>query len=46
MLIRNFVDLILKRTTQSIAPLSAGIVSAEMCLAAKEASEGLEYIKI
>lgn len=42
-LIQNFVDLILKRTTQSIAPLSAGIVSAEMCLAAKEASENMEY---
>lgn len=45
-LIQNFVDLILKRTTQSIAPLSAGIISAEMCLAAKEASESFEYKKI
>ena len=42
-LIQNFVDLILKRTTQSIAPLSAGIVSAGMCLAAKESSESMEY---
>ena len=42
-LIQNFVDLIRGKVTESISPLSAGIVSAEICLAAKEASEGMEY---
>lgn len=45
-LIQNFVDLIRGRTAQSIAPLSAGIESAEICLAAKEASETMEYRKV
>ncbi len=45
-LIQNYVDLIRKKTTESIAPLHAGIVSAEICLAAKEASETMEYRKI
>ncbi|MGN0250670.1 MAG: Gfo/Idh/MocA family protein [Oliverpabstia sp.] len=45
-LIQNFVDLIRGKTKESIAPLSAGIESAEICLAAKEASETLEYQKI
>lgn len=45
-LIQNFVDLIRGKTTKSIAPLNAGIISAEVCLAAKEASETLEYQEI
>lgn len=45
-LIQNFVDLIRGKTTESIAPLKAGIISAETCLAAKEASEQMEYKKI
>lgn len=45
-LIQNFVDLIRGKTTESIAPLNAGIISAEVCLAAKEASETLEYKEI
>lgn len=45
-LIQNFVDLIRGKTTESIAPLSAGIESAEICLAAKEASESSEYREI
>lgn len=45
-LIQNFVDLIRGKAKESIAPLSAGIESAEICLAAKEASETLEYKEI
>lgn len=45
-LIQNFVDLIRGKTTESIAPLKAGIISAETCLAAKEAAEQMEYRKI
>lgn len=46
LLMQNFVDLIRGRAAASIAPLSAGIVSAEICLAAKEASEDMEYRKL
>lgn len=42
-LIRNFIDLIRKKTEQSVAPLSAGIESARICLCAKEAAEQDEY---
>ena len=45
-LIQNFVDLIRGRAEKSIAPLSAGIESAKVCLAAKEASERQEYRQI
>ena len=45
-LIQNFVDLIRGKTKESVAPLSAGIESAEICLAAKEAAEAREYRKI
>ena len=45
-LIQNFVHLISGRTKESIAPLSAGIESAKICLAAKEASEENEYKEI
>lgn len=45
-LIRNFVDLIRGKTKESIAPLCAGILSAEICLAAKESSEAFEYKKL
>ena len=42
-LVQNFVDLIRGKAAESISPLKAGIVSAEICLAAKEASEVMEY---
>lgn len=45
-LMQNFVDLICGKTKVSIAPLSAGIESAEVCLAAKEASEDGEYKEV
>lgn len=45
-LIQNFIDLIRGKTRQSIAPLSAGIESAKICLSAKEASEENAYRKI
>ena len=45
-LIQNFVDLIRGRTEESIAPLQAGITSAEICLRAKESSEQLEFRNI
>lgn len=45
-LIQNFVDLIRGKTAESVAPLSAGIVSAKTCLAAREASEQMEYQRI
>lgn len=46
MLIQNFIDLIRGREQESIAPLSAGIESAKICLLAKEASEQDEYKKV
>lgn len=45
-LIQNFIDLIRGKTDVSIAPLSAGIESAKICLCAKEASEQDEYRRI
>lgn len=45
-LMQNFVDLIRGKTDKSIAPLRAGIISAETCLAAKEASEQMGYRKV
>lgn len=45
-LIQNFVDLIRGKAAESVAPLSAGIVSARTCLAAREASEQMEYQRI
>lgn len=38
-LIQNFVDLIRGRAAESVSPLSAGILSAALCLKAKESSE-------
>lgn len=45
-LIQNFIDLIRGKTKESIAPLSAGIESARICLMAKEASETDEYREV
>ena len=45
-LMQNFIDLIRGKATESIAPLRAGIISAETCLAAKEAAEEMEYRKV
>ena len=45
-LIQNFIDLIRGKTEESIAPLSAGIESARICLMAKEASETDEYREV
>lgn len=45
-LIQNFIDLIRGKTKESIAPLSAGIESARICLMAKEASETDEYKEV
>ncbi len=45
-LIQNFLNLIRGKEVESVAPLCAGIVSAQTCLAAKEASEQLEYKKL
>ncbi|WP_204248854.1 Gfo/Idh/MocA family protein [Lachnoclostridium sp. An169] len=45
-LMQNFVDLIRGKVSESIAPLRAGIISAQTCLAAKEASEQMEYRKV
>lgn len=45
-LMQNFVDLMRGKTEESVAPLCAGIQSAEICLLAKEASEQYEYKKI
>lgn len=45
-LIQNFVDIMLGKTKESVAPLKAGIESAQICLAAKTASETMEYQKI
>lgn len=45
-LIQNFIDLIRGKTEVSVAPLSAGIESAKICLSAKEASEQDEYKNI
>lgn len=45
-LIENFVNLIRGKETESVAPLKAGIVSAEICLAARDASEQMEYQRI
>lgn len=45
-LIQNFVDLIRGKTKESIAPLQAGIVSAKICLQAKESSEQMEFRNI
>ncbi|WP_394918599.1 Gfo/Idh/MocA family protein [uncultured Robinsoniella sp.] len=38
-LARNFVQLIQGETTESVAPLGEGIISAKVCMAAKESSE-------
>lgn len=45
-LVQNFVDLIRGKVRESMSPLSAGIESAEVCMAAKEASELFEYREI
>lgn len=45
-LISNFIDLIRGKTNVSVAPLSAGIESARICLSAKEASEKDVYKKV
>ena len=45
-LIKNFIDLICGKTKESVASLRAGIESAKICLAAKEASETREYKKV
>ena len=42
-LMQNFVDLISGREKESVSPLSAGIWSARVCLAAKAASETEMY---
>lgn len=42
-LVENFVDLLRGKTTESVAPLSAGIESAKICLAAKASSENDEF---
>lgn len=42
-LIQNFIDLIRGKTDVSIAPLRAGIDSARLCMAAKEAAEFYAY---
>lgn len=42
-LIQNFVDIMQGKTKESIATLNAGIESAQICLAAKTASETMEY---
>ena len=45
-LMQNFIDLIRGKVSESIAPLRAGIISAQTCLAAKEAAEQMEYKKV
>lgn len=45
-LIQNFIDLIRGKAEASVAPLSAGIESAKICLAAKEASEEMKYVNV
>ena len=45
-LLKNFIELIQGKVTESVAPLSAGIASAKLCLAAKEASEEMKYVNI
>lgn len=45
-LIQNFVDIMQGKTKESVAPLKAGLESAQICLAAKAASETMEYQKI
>ena len=45
-LIDNFIDLIRKRTEDSVAPLSAGIRSARICLAAKESADTSRFVSL
>lgn len=45
-LIQNFIDLIRGKARESIAPLSAGIESAKVCLAAKASSNTDEFQEI
>lgn len=42
----NFIQLIQGRTQESVAPLSAGIESAKVCLAATDSSESEEFMTV
>lgn len=45
-LAENFIKLVQGKTKTSVAPLSAGIASARVCLAAKESAESNNFKKI